>query len=202
MIPSRFSFRLLLPLLGIAMIAGAVLTVLRSTASGAEAANGDYVIDILSNSFNPPLCVVNRSNNGGVTTVRFRNKDSKPRRMIVPDVSTEPTAPPLEDTGYIPAGETSTWNLGITANYDRTFKDADNPSLTIRIVAPQDPNAASSCDQLPPTPTPTPTPSPTPIPTPTQRPPACTGLAPVSRQPVIGCGVAGNLAKDNEDEQP
>ena len=192
---SRSIYRLPLAALALAIVAGGVLVSLRTSPESVVAANAEYIIDILPGGFNPPFCQVDRANDGGATFVRFRNKDTKARRLIVPDVSVEPTAPPLEDTGPIPAGTVSEFNIGITGNYDRTFRDADDPKLTIRIYAPQSPNSPANCSPLPPTPTPTPTRTPTPKPTPTQRPPACMGLAPVSRQPITGCSIAPDVTQ-------
>ena len=163
------------------------------------------VADILPTTFNPPVCQVNRSNAGGQSIVHFRNKDTKPRHIIQPDI--DPSFPPLFDE-VIPAGATSIQSVGITAPTDRTFFDADDHSKSVKIISPVDPNAPSNCDQLPPTPTPTPTRTPTPIPTPTaiptprQVPPACTGLTPISRQPITGCAVAADVAKENPSETP
>ena len=200
---SRSLFRPLLLIAAVCALTIGVTVALRAGSEPARAANnGEFIIDILPNSFNPPVCQVNRSNFGGQTIVRFRNKDTKPRRMIVPDISTEPTAPLAFDTGLIPPNTISEWSVGITSPTELTFRDADDHTKTVKIISPLDPNIISNCDQLPPTPTPTPTRTPTPVPTPRQWPPACTGLAPVSRQPITGCAVAADIVQESGPDAP
>lgn len=167
-----------------------VTSLVATQGGGTAAAAGEYVIDILPDAFNPAICQVNR--NG--STVKFRNQDTKPRRVHPTYVG--PSGQLLWDTGYLDPGET--WQSGIYIDHvaNIQYRDADNPSLTGTIVSPLSNDAPSICDPLPPTPTPTPTftPSPTPSATVTQQPPRCVGAG--------GCAVAPNIAQDGEPEAP
>ncbi len=197
---SRSLFRPLFLIAAVCALTIGVTVALRAGSEPARAANnGEFIIDILPNSFNPPVCQVNRSNSGGQSIVRFRNKDTKPRRIILPDI--DPSFPLLFDE-TIPAGGVSIQSLGITSAVEYTFLDAADRSKSVKVISPIDPNFPSNCDQLPPTPTPTPTRTPTPVPTPRQWPPACTGLAPVSRQPITGCAVAADIAQESGPDAP
>ncbi len=145
--------------------------------TGARAA-GDYTIEILASGFNPELCTVNRND----STVYFHNKDSKVRRVIWPDPNGGENAPLLYDSGPIQPNETVI-AFSVTSQVDIRYRDADIPSHTGRVVAPQSNSAQSNCSPNPPTPTPTntptitPTPTMTPSPTPTPpRPEACDRL--------------------------
>ena len=161
----------------------------RSESQTAQAA-GVYTIEILANSFNPPICVVNR--NG--SEVNFLNKDTKPRRIVAPSVGM-----PGEfrfDTGVIQPGATNPGGW-LFQGVDRVeYQDFDTPALEGIIEVPVDPNAASQCDPLPPTPTPTATPTRTPTPLPTLPPPptpeACVRLLNDPK----GCAVAIWVSND------
>jgi hypothetical protein len=175
--------------------AGLVVVAASGIRSVPVSAAGEYTIDVLPTGFNPELCQVNRVN----STVRWRNKTNAPVRIQVLDLGGVDN-PPMDVTEDIAPNATSQGSFFATANLDRTYQDKYLPSRRGRIVAPVDPNFGSQCSPLPPTPTPTPTRTPTPVPTPTQRPPACTGLLPVTRQVIVGCGIAANIAKQGDDE--
>ena len=129
-------------------------------------AAGVYTIEIHANSFNPPICVVNRND----SEVHFVNKDSKPRRIVEPLIGS-PTGEFRLDTGVIAPGATTTGGWVFSALDYVQYQDFDSPSLEGVIEVPLDPNTQSQCDPLPPTPTPTATPTRTPTPLPTAPPP-------------------------------
>ena len=183
--------------LGLALVAVAVATEFRGTAT----ASSDHTVEILDDAFNPQLCIVNRNGD----RIFWRNESNVVRRIILP--TGNPTSP--FDTGDLEPGETSTRPFQVQSILTLDYTDEYDESLTGTIQAPFDQNAAARCSPLPPTPTPTNTPtvtpipsvtpSPTPSPSPTpERPPACTGLMPVSRLPVEGCGVAPDVARAEE----
>lgn len=159
----------------------------------ADIAHEGNVIEILPGNlgFNPSSCQLNRNGH----RVRFYNTDSVPRRIIEPDISTEPTAPPALDTGYIEPGEYSTyWQVDGVERIN--YHDADNPVLTGVVSSPQSNGAPDICKPVPPTPTPTNTPIPTPTPTPTQHPSNCDRFF----ADVKGCAIAPNVSQDEGEE--
>jgi hypothetical protein len=152
-------------LAGAMLAAGAVSVVIGGRPATDAQAAGEYTIEILASGFNPQTCIVNRNN----STVSFLNKDTKVRRVIQPAFSSDPSAPPEWDSGDIqPGAIVRAWVITGQAEID--YEDANIPSHTGVIIAPQDPNAASDCDPNPPTPTPTNTPTITPTPTRTATP--------------------------------
>lgn len=186
--------RSLMALGSAAMVAVAMVAILASSQGTPAEAASEYTIDILPGTFNPDICRVSRNDD----VVYFRNKDSKPRRIVVPLVG-DPNGAFRLDTGVIPPGERSVGGWAFSGQDYVTYQDFDRPSLKGTIDVPQNPGVGTDCAPRPPTPTPTNTPTitptrtPTPIPTPTQQPPGCTGLMVESRKPVIGCGVAVDI---------
>ncbi|MCA9829961.1 MAG: hypothetical protein KC495_05785 [Dehalococcoidia bacterium] len=176
------------------LTAGIAVVVLSESSTPAQAA-GTYYIDILPGGFNPPNCTVNRND----STVKFVNKDSKPRRVVAGDQVEETGEYPL-DTGLILPGETQSGGWFFSALDQKTYKDFDNPALTGVIIVPRDENAQSVCSPLPPTPTPTNTPTVTPTPTATPPPPptpeACARLLNAPK----GCNLAPAVASDGPQQ--
>ncbi|MCC6381609.1 MAG: hypothetical protein IT304_03825 [Dehalococcoidia bacterium] len=191
-------FRLALTLVALTLCAaGVAMLVLGrradAAASGASAAAADgvYTVEILRSGFNPQTCVVNRNR----STVRFLNKDSVARRVVVPAAGVD--SPPLYDSGDIAPGDT--WS-GFYIDYQAElhYYDFYFPAQTGVVLAPVDPNAASQCDPLPPTPTPTPTRTATPTPTPTPVPQSPAGCLRFFASP-LGCAVGPFVATDEEE---
>lgn len=175
----------------VSMLAAGISMVVLSERSTPALAAGTYYIDILANGFNPPQCTVSRND----STVKFVNKDSKPRRIVAGD-QVEATGEYPLDTGVIQPGQTQSGGWHFTALDQKTYKDFDNPALTGMIIVPVDPNALSVCSPLPPTPTPTSTPTRTPTPTATPPPPptplACSRLLNAPK----GCNLAPAISSD------
>lgn len=151
-----------------------------------------YTVEILDSGFNPPLCQVNRNGD----RIRWKNLSSKTARISVLDLGGVDN-PPLAESEDIPPGELSVFVIQVDAMVDRTYTDTYAPTHTGRFLAPRENSAAASCSPLPPTPTPAPTPTPRPSPgTISDMPPSCMGLMPVSRQPISGCSLVTDVARD------
>jgi hypothetical protein len=187
------------------LVAGGVMIALAPREARPVAAASSFTIEILPNGdFNPPSCVVSRND----STVFFLNKDTKPHRIVVPDIPSH--GPPWNaeypfqlDTGYIAPGATSSSGWLFSSVNGFTYYDYDSTAMTGTIVVPVNPDSGSACSPLPPTPTPTPTftPSPTPTATPTKAPsqmtpPTCARFFATPQ----GCGLAISAASDGADE--
>ncbi|MCA9829960.1 MAG: hypothetical protein R3B97_05335 [Dehalococcoidia bacterium] len=98
-------------------------------------------IEIRPEGFNPAVCQVNRNT---YANIRFVNRDSKPRRIVVDEIA-EPGAFRL-DTGWIAPGETQTTSWTFTELQDLRYRDHDNPALTGRIIVPIPNNAEQICE--------------------------------------------------------
>lgn len=143
-----------------AMLVAGLATVLVGGSSDVDAQYGEFTIEITATGFNPAHCQVNRLG----SAVRFRNLDTKPRRIIVPEPGTPDDEVSL-DTGWLDPGEVSRAAWAFQGLDRKVYRDFDNPALTGVIEVPINQSAPSICEPLTPTPTPTitPTPSPTPI---------------------------------------
>jgi hypothetical protein len=136
-----------------------------------------YTIEINATGFNPPLCIVHRSDQ-----IKFFNADSKRRRIIVPNAGVD--AIPLFDSGYIEPGVTNP-GIVLNANTRWDYQDFDDPKLK-GIIQNTDTGPAV-CALVPPTATPTLTPTATPTGPP--RPPFCRGN-------LIVCALIPALARE------
>ncbi|MGD9932830.1 MAG: hypothetical protein AB7T37_03845 [Dehalococcoidia bacterium] len=178
----------------VSMLAAGISMVALGSGSTPARADGTYFIDILPSGFNPPECTVNRND----STVKFVNKDSKPRRIVAGDQIEATGEYPL-DTGVIQPGATQSGGWHFTHLAETTYKDFDNPALTGLIIVPLSNTAPSVCSPLPPTPTPTNTPTitPTPTATPTKppAPPTPLACARLLNSPQ-GCNLAPAVASD------
>jgi hypothetical protein len=180
--------------LGLALSAlGAGLASVIIGGGGTTDANAasEYTIDILASGFNPSYCQVTRNDD----RVAFLNKDTRVRRVIVRAFASDPTAPPMYDSGDIqPGGRVVAFTA--TGQIDVSYEDYYVPEHKGRIVAPLNPNAGASCSPLPPTPTPTSTPTVTPTPTATPpKPPTPEACERLLADPK-GCSVAIRVAND------
>lgn len=166
------------------LVAGVTVFVTASRSAGPMVARAATVhtIEILPGSFNPSYCQVNR----GGDTVRWFNKDTKVRTIILPPVVIDNIYVVPRDPEVVQPGQYSISTFEFTSLATWNYHDADNPGITGSIVAPISPAAPAVCSPLPPTPTPTPTRTPMPL---KQVPPACEGLMPVTRTKVDGCAI-------------
>jgi hypothetical protein len=168
---------LLVTVLAASMVAAAVVSLTLGRSPSADAQYAEYTIEILPGGFNPPTCQLNRQG----SAVRFLNKDTKPRRIVVDGHGGSEEF--FLDTGWIEPGAKNTAAWAFQGLDEKEYRDYDNPGLRGLIIVPIDMNAPSICAPLTPTPTPTntatptvtptrsPTLPPTPIPQPT--PPSC-----------------------------
>ena len=127
---------LALVLLSVAVAPTASLRVQR-----AEALFDELRIEIRPDGYNPPVCQVNRNT---YANIRFVNKDSKPRRIVVDGIGVD--ADFLLDTGWIEPGETQRTSWTFTELQDLRYRDHDNPALTGRIIVPIPNNAEQICE--------------------------------------------------------
>ncbi|MGD9932831.1 MAG: hypothetical protein AB7T37_03850 [Dehalococcoidia bacterium] len=98
-------------------------------------------IEIRPDGYNPPVCQVNRNT---YANIRFVNKDSKPRRIVLDGIGVG--AEFLLDTGWIAPGETQATSWTFTELQDIRYRDHDNPALTGRIIVPIPNNAEQTCE--------------------------------------------------------
>jgi hypothetical protein len=114
------------------------------TAGPAQGQPAVLLIEILPGGFNPPVCTINRD---ARIPVKFVNRDTKPRRIVV-DVPYIPEPGEfLYDSGVVPPGGTQEGEWRFNEVNDVVYRDHDNPGLTGRIVVPISPNAATDCER-------------------------------------------------------
>ncbi len=143
---SMFSVNLLPgALAGLAVLAASLVPAALWPAAGEHAAAqpAELVIEIHPNGFNPPECTLNRNSR---LPIRFINKDTKPRRIVVDELYAPEPGGFARDTGWIEPGEAGhqTWTFGEIQ--DLTYRDHDDPSLTGKIFVPLSNNAGTDCD--------------------------------------------------------
>ena len=186
---AKLWIRLGLAGISLASLVFAGMAMVIASRTPADAASS-HIVEILDSGFNPEICTVN----GNGDSVRWKNKSSKVRHVVVPDLGGVDN-PPLWESEDIAPGATSVGSLQFDLRTTRIYFDRDEPTMIGTIIAV---TGAAQCSPLPPTPTPTPTRTPTPTPTatpratPTQKPPRCIGLE--------GCAVAPQISQDGNDE--
>ena len=113
-----------------------------SPTSHAQAPAPELIIEILPGGFNPPECTINRNLRA---EVRFVNRDTKPRRIVVDELYAPEPGGFSRDTGWLEPGETQSgyWSFGEIQ--DLTYRDHDDPSLTGHITVPMSNTAATAC---------------------------------------------------------
>ncbi len=138
---TRFPGRLLFALL---LVTAALAPAGSLRVRHADALFDELRIEIRPDGYNPPVCQVNRNS---YANIRFVNKDTKPRRMVVDGIGVG--APFLLDTGWIAPGETQSNSWTFTELQDLVYRDHDNPALRGRIVVPIPNNAEQICEPTP-----------------------------------------------------
>ena len=113
----------------------------------------ELIIEILpgDEGFNPQECTINRNLRA---EVRFLNRDTKPRRIVVDELYSPEPGGFSRDTGWIEPGQKQEgyWSFGEIQ--DLTYRDHDEPSITGHITVPLSNQAATMCDPDEPQPEP------------------------------------------------
>lgn len=138
----RFSPRSRL-LFALLLLAGAVAPAATIDVRPADALFDELRIEVRPGGYNPPVCQVNRTT---YANIRFINKDTKPRRIVVDGIGVGEGF--LLDTGWIAPGETQANSWTFTELQDLVYRDHDNPALTGRIVVPIPNNAEQICEPV------------------------------------------------------
>lgn len=110
----------------------------------ATAQQNEVIIEIHPHGFNPRECTLNRNSR---LPVRFRNMDTKPRRIVVDELYAPEPGRFARDTGWIAPGETGRQGWTFGEIQDLTYRDHDNRALTGKIIVPLSNTAAMDCDR-------------------------------------------------------